>query len=185
MKTLPVISAFVVLMAAACFTASCNPKAQTTTDTFATDSAAIVNPTPADTTAESSQPAIEQQQAEGKEFLEKFYAGYEKDITDYAFIRKHVTKNAEQYLKDSYDYDCETDDCLAVWVFAYEAGGDIGPLKKRVIEPVDASTFKVRSVYKYTDQGDYEYVVKLSLVKDGDSYKIDQIEPIGEKYPKE
>lgn len=185
MKTLPAISSFVGLMAVACFTASCNPKAQTTTDTSATDSAAIVNPTPADTTAESSQPAIEQQQAEGKEFLEKFYAGYEKDITDYVFIRKHVTKNAEQYLKDSYDYDCETGDCLAVWVFAYEAGGDIGPLKKRVIEPVDASTFKVRSVYKYTDQGDYEYVVKLSLVKDGDSYKIDQIEPIGEKYPKE
>ena len=36
---------------------------------------------------------------------------------DYSFLHKHCTPKMIKYLKENYDYDCETGDCLAVWVF--------------------------------------------------------------------
>ncbi len=37
--------------------------------------------------------------------------------TDYDFLRKHCTDKMLQYLHDNYDYDCESGDCFAVWMF--------------------------------------------------------------------
>ena len=37
--------------------------------------------------------------------------------TDYNFLRKHCTDKMLQYLHDNYEYDCESGDCFAVWMF--------------------------------------------------------------------
>lgn len=37
--------------------------------------------------------------------------------SDYNFLRKHCTAKMLQYLRDNYDYDCESGDCYAVWMF--------------------------------------------------------------------
>ena len=101
----------------------------------------------------------------------------DKDLLDYAFVKRNLTRKALQYLTDNYEYDCEGGDCLATWLFLYEGGGDTGPLKKRTIQSIDENTYQVTSVYDNSD-GDYKYTVQLGLVKDGDTYKIDTVKPI-------
>ena len=113
-----------------------------------------------------------------KSFLENFYKGLDEDLLDYAFIKKHTTRKAIKYLADNYDYDCDTDECLATWIFLYEGGGDIGPLKTRTFEMLNKTTCKVTQIYEVCDSQDYEYIVKLGLVRIGDNYKIDTIEPM-------
>ena len=41
--------------------------------------------------------------------------------SDYDFLRKHCTAKMLQYLRDNYDYDCESGDCFAVWMFRSDA----------------------------------------------------------------
>ena len=125
---------------------------------------------------ESEQEAIKTTE-ECKAFLENFYKKLDKDLLDYAFVKRNTTRKALKYLADNYEYDCENGDCLATWLFLYEGGGDTGPLKKRTIESIDENTYKVTSVYDNSD-GDYKYTVQLGLVKDGDTYKIDTVKPI-------
>ena len=115
-------------------------------------------------------------QSPQKAFLEAFYQGLDNDLLDYDLIKKSVTPQALQFLKDSYDYDCEGE-CLASWVFLYEAGGDTGAIQERQIEMVEANTYDVKCVYE-----GYEYVVRLTLVADGASYKIDTIKTISSQY---
>ena len=115
---------------------------------------------------------------EAKTFLESFYKGLDKDQLNYAFVKKHTTRNAIKYLADNYEYDCDGGDCLATWIFLYEGGGDTGPLKKRTFEMIDEATCKVSQTYEGYDSKDYKYIVKLGVVKDGDNYKIDTIEPL-------
>ena len=56
-------------------------------------------------------------------FIEEFYKG---DFGDNAYIKSHVTANVLTKLKNDYDYDCPSNDCLATWVFtAYPAGADM------------------------------------------------------------
>ena len=104
---------------------------------------------------------------------------------NYDFIKKHITSKAEQYLKDAYDYECEDGDCMATWLFAYEGGGDVGTLRERSIEVVDANTYKVLSIYDQGDGEDYKYGVKLGIVKEGDAYKIDTLETVLSQYSAE
>jgi hypothetical protein len=40
---------------------------------------------------------------------------------DYSFLHKHCTPKMIKYLEENYDYDCETGDCLAVWMFRSDA----------------------------------------------------------------
>lgn len=177
--TLSTIGTVAVLLLSSTLWPSCASKDKPAADTLSVapaDSAATVA---TDTVAPAvdDQAAKEQQKAEVKAFLEKFYKGLDKDIIDYKLVKQHTTAKAVRYLKDNYDYDCDGGDCMATWLFAYEGGGDTGPLKKRTIESIDENTYMVINVYNNSD-GDYTYVVKLGIVKQGDTYKIDIIDPM-------
>lgn len=119
---------------------------------------------------------------ESRAFLEKFYKGLDRDQLDYSLVKKNCTRQALRYLADNYDYDCESGDCLATWMFLYEGGGEVGPLKNRTFEMLDATTCKVRLVYEGYQDKDYEYIVQLGLVKEGDTYKVDAIKPLSSSY---
>lgn len=121
----------------------------------------------------------------GKAFLEHFYQGLDTVFgqqDDYLFANEHLTPKAQQYLLDANEYECPDDlVCMALWLFFYEGGGDVGGNYNRTIEKIDDLTYRVVNNY-HSDDGDfnYQYSVKLGLVKDGDTYKIDSIIPEGE-----
>ena len=122
----------------------------------------------------------------GKTYLESFYQGFEEAFDQeqeeaYQYVYKHVTPKAKQSLIDQYDYDCEGE-CLAIWLFLYQGGGDVIGDCQRTIEPADGLSYKVTNTYYYEGKKSYEYHVKLGLVKDGDSFKIDSITPEDEAY---
>ncbi len=124
--------------------------------------------------------SIEKAQKEELLFVENFYKELE-EYSDYevmtSIIRKNVTDKALKTLKDEYDYECEDDDCLATWIFFYEAGTDLDSLYDRKIELVSKNTFLVTSSwgYSYDSYGRSDYRVRLGVVKEGTSYKIDKI----------
>ena len=120
----------------------------------------------------------------GKAFLENFYQGLEEvfDQEDaYLYVNKHITPEAQQFLIDQYDYECDGE-CMAIWLFLYQGGGDVIGTCQRTIEPADGLSYKVTNTYYYEGEKSYEYHVKLGLVKDGDSFKIDSITPEDEAY---
>ena len=155
------ISAMMLLMACG------GMKAQTdSADVTVSDSAAI-----------DSSKAQEQEMAAAKTFVEKFYKEWDKtDLLDYDYPKQHITSKLLKYLADAYDLDCE-DECLATWMFYYEGGGDVGTLKSRQITARDGSHVLVESKYV-----NYEYAVLLSLVKDGDTFKIDSLKQEKSEY---
>ena len=112
-----------------------------------------------------------------KHFIETFYKGMENSNDYDAFVRKHVTPKALKILKDEYEYECDNGDCLATWLFSYEAGSDIGAMVSRTVNMKDENIFLV--VTKYEDA---EYEVRLSVINDGHSYKIDDIEKVRAEY---
>lgn len=116
--------------------------------------------------AENDNPETQAQKA----FLETFYNGLDSVGFDDAYIRKYITPKAKKILNDAYDYECD-DDCLAVWLFAYEAGGDTGPQLSRSIKEQGDNKFLVN--LKYENEN---YKVLLTVIKEGDTYKIDDIE---------
>ncbi|MBO4731054.1 MAG: hypothetical protein J5593_06230 [Bacteroidaceae bacterium] len=181
-QTLSTLGLVAVLILSAIVWPGCTSKEKAVADTLSVAAHDTVASVAADTVAAETvdadnQAAKEQQITEVKTFLESFYKGLDRNIIDYKLVKKHTTAKAVRYLKDMYDYDCDGGDCMATWLFAYEAGGDTGPLKKRTIESIDENTYKVTSVYDNSD-GDYKYVVKLGIVKENDTYKIDTIEPM-------
>lgn len=83
-------------------------------------------------------------------FLEEFYKG---NYEDSEYIKQHVTANVLNKLKRDYDYDCPSNDCLAVWVFsAYPPGSDLyleeGPIITKSKEGEKYSVY-----YSYYSQG--------------------------------
>lgn len=125
------------------------------------------------------QELVNKSQQEEKEFLENFYKGLE-NISDEgleSYIRKNVTSKALQTLRDEFPYDCDDGDCLATWLFSYQAGSDCGSEEviKQDISWVEPSTYLVSITYKYGDNDTCEYRARIGLVKDGDTYKIDTI----------
>ncbi len=139
-------------------------KESTPVATIAEDSTATETTTP----AENAEVNEQETQAQ-KTFLETFYDGLDENFEP-DYVSKFITPNAKQILTDGYDYDCETGDCLAIWLFAYEGGSDTGPCLSRSIKPQGANKFLV--THKYEDE---EYNVVLTLIKEGDTYKIDDI----------
>lgn len=131
------------------------------------------------------QDSIDKVQREEKEFLEKFYKNldYSKWEELGSYVRKHITSNALQNLRDEYDYDCESGDCLALWLFSYMAGGDMDKELGRKIEQVSDNTFLVTTTWGYSEgpSSKYDYKVRLGIVKEGDSYKIDTIVNVEEE----
>lgn len=128
------------------------------------------------TPAPSQQDEDAQRQADCKAFLDGFYAHLDKDLTDAAYVERHITTKAKQYLKDAYDYDCEDDNCLATWLFAYDMT-DPGTVAKRTIEAIGDDAYEVTTTYDRGEGETYVYAVRLRVVKDGDAYKIDSLEP--------
>lgn len=138
----------------------------------ATPMASIVEDTATtEATAPAEKTEFDEQEVQAqKAFLETFYDGLDENFEP-DYVRKYITPKAKQILNDEYDLDCESGDCLAIWIFSYEGGGDTGPCLSRSIKPQDTNKFLV--THKYEDE---EYNVVLTVIKDGDTYKIDDIE---------
>ena len=170
-------------------TVSCNhsDKASQQTENATTDSLEVARRDTASTTETKPNEEVKQENKEKivacKAFLEKFYQDLDDNGIDNAFVSKHITSNAAQYLKDAYDYDCMDDYCMASWLFVYNTTADKGDLKERTIEAIDENTYKVTNHYINTAYGDYLYAVQLSLVPDGDSFKIDDIDIVLNSFP--
>ena len=160
-KSILMISALMMLLACG------GKKAQAESD-----GAAIV-----DSTVVDSVDAQEQEMEAARVFVEKFYNEWSgEDILDYDYPKQYITPNLLKYLADAYDYDCEGE-CLATWKFFYEGGGDVGELKSRQITARDESHVLVENKYV-----NYEYDVLLTLVKDGNTFKIDNLKQEKSEY---
>ena len=122
--------------------------------------------------------------AAGVAFLEEFYKVYDGDYEEGGFndefIKSKITPNLKQWLIDSYDYDCDGE-CMASWLFCYEGGGDTGGLKVRTIKP-EGDAYLVSCIHDQGQNKEYHYTIKLTLVQDGDTFKIDNLEKIDEHY---
>ena len=130
-----------------------------------------------DSTVVDSADDQEQEMVAVKAFVEEFYKEWDKtDLLDYGYVKQYITPNLLKYLADAYDYDCEGE-CLATWKFFYEGGGDVGELKSRQITVRDGNHVLVENKYV-----NYEYDVLLTLIKDGDAYKIDSLEQVKSEY---
>ena len=119
-----------------------------------------------------------QEMVAAKAFVEHFYTEWDKrDLLDYDYVKQYITPNLLKYLADSYDFECEGE-CLATWQFFYEGGGDVGELKSRQITARDESHVLVECKYN-----NYEYAVLLTVLKDGDTFKIDSLKQEKSEYP--
>ena len=118
-----------------------------------------------------------QEMVAAKAFVEEFYTEWDKrDLLDYDYVKQYITPNLLKYLADSYDFECEGE-CLATWKFFYEGGGDVGELKSRQITARDESHVLVECKYD-----NYEYAVLLTVLKDGDTFKIDSLKQEKSEY---
>ena len=113
---------------------------------------------------------------DGKTFLENFYQKGAECFFDGGFVRKNLTKKALAYLHDNYDYDDDTGEGLATWLFYQQGGWDLGDFKEILVEKVTANTYKVLC-HSHFNEDVYEYPVQLTLVKVGKDWKIDSIKP--------
>ncbi len=119
----------------------------------------------------------EEEMETAKAFVKKFYEEWDKkDLLDYGYVKQYITTSLLKYLADAYDYDCEGE-CLATWKFFYEGGGDVGELKSRQITACDENHVLVENKYV-----NYEYDVLLTLIKDGDTFKIESLKQERSEY---
>jgi hypothetical protein len=110
-------------------------------------------------------------------FVEQFYKEWGmENLLEYDYPKQHITSNLLKYLADAYDFDCEGE-CLATWKFFYEGGGDVGELKSRQITALDEKHVLVENKYD-----NYEYDVLLTVIKDGDYFKIDSLKQERSEY---
>ena len=117
-------------------------------------------------------------------FIEEFYKG---DLQDEAYIKKHVTASVLTKLKNDFDYDCPSNNCLATWVFtAYPAGADMNLEEGPTITSTDKDGvfkldfwysfydgykkgFETRSVYLTITNIDGRYLISDYLIKEKES----------------
>ena len=112
-----------------------------------------------------------------KAFVERFYEEWGlEDMFDYDKVKPYITPNLVEFLADSYDFDCEGE-CLATWMFFYEGGGDVGELKSRQITARDKSHVLVEIKYE-----NYQYAVLLTVIQDGETFKIDSLQQEKSEY---
>ena len=110
-------------------------------------------------------------------FVEQFYQEWGmENLLEYDYPKQHITPRLLKFLADSYEYDCEGE-CLATWKFFYEGGGDVGGLESRQITARDGSHVLVENKYD-----NYEYDVLLTVIKDGDTFKIDSLQQVKSEY---
>ena len=110
-------------------------------------------------------------------FVDQFYKEWGmENLLEYDYPKQHITPRLLKFLADSYDYECESE-CLATWKFFYEGGGDVGELKSRQITARDRNHVLVKNKYV-----NYEYDVLLTVIKDGDTFKIDSLQQEKSEY---
>ena len=109
-------------------------------------------------------------------FVERFYKEWGEDILEYDYPKQHITPRLLKFLADSYEFECEGE-CLATWMFFYEGGGDVGEMKSRQITARDENHVLVENKYV-----NYEYDVLLTVIKDGDTFKIDSLQQERSEY---
>lgn len=112
----------------------------------------------------------------GKTFLERFYQEGAECWFDNGFLKRYLTQNALKYLHDSYDYDDDSGEGLAMWLFYQEGGWDIGDFKEFLVTKVKDNTYRV-TCHADFNEDTYEYTVVFGLVRDGNTWKIDTIKP--------
>lgn len=117
---------------------------------------------------------------EKKLFLESFYKKYDSsEEYDEAYIKSNVTNKALQILKTHNTRDEGGDDDpngIACWLFNYFNGWvACGSVISRDIISQGGDIFLVSTKYEEIEK----YEVELSVIKDGNCYKIDDIKPIG------
>lgn len=173
---------FPTLIMGAMLCMACGPKEKPVDEPVVTGNDSIVAAPDSSEVTEDAEQKSKETIEKCKAFLEAFYKQMDEDQLDYAYVRRNATRRALKYLTDNFDYDCESGDCLATWMFLYEGGGDTGGLEKRTIEAVNDSTYKISQIYDQDNNHHYRYVIRLGLVKDGDNYKIDTIEPLSSTY---
>ena len=172
MKKLYSIFAALLLLGATGCNSSSKPKEANDSTQVAVTATDTATAEAAQPTTAPQRPTSDPQEIQAKkDFLEKFYDGLDESGLDDAYIRKFITPNAKKILIEENLYECESGDCLAVWLFAYEGGGDTGKCLSRTIKEQDENHFLV--TFKYEGE---EYNVLLTVIKDGDTYKIDDIE---------
>jgi hypothetical protein len=104
-------------------------------------------------------------------FVEQFYNEWGmENLLYYDYPKQHITPRLLKFLADSYEFECEGE-CLATWKFFYEGGGDVGEFKSRQITARDGNHVLVENKYV-----NYEYDVLLTVIKDGDTFKIDSLQ---------
>lgn len=96
----------------------------------------------------------------------------ESQYEDYAFLKKHCTPKMLEFLAECYDYDCESGDCLAGWMFRTEAQDNSEECRNGVEE--------VKSVgngwYEYTFyDGGFKGITRLKIVFKGDLIMVDEL----------
>lgn len=122
-------------------------------------------------TAEAMQPD------EGNNFLMNFYEAGEECDFDKAFLKRHLTDRALQYLKDQFDYEDETGEGMATWLFYKYDTTDVGPMQNFVADKVGEHTYRVVCNSSHNDDV-YRYLVLFDLVKVGGQWKIDSMKPL-------
>lgn len=117
---------------------------------------------------------------EKKQFLEDFYKRYDStNEYDEAYIKSNLTNKALLILKKHNTRDEGGDEAdpngMASWLFNYYNGWVVcGSVISRNIISKGGDLFLVSAKYENVEK----YEVELSVIKDGDSYKIDCIKPI-------
>ena len=110
-------------------------------------------------------------------FVDQFYKDWGmENLLEYDYPKQHITPRLLKFLADSYEFECEGE-CLATWKFFYEGGGDVGELKSRQITVRDGSHVLVENKYV-----NYEYDVLLTVIRDGDTFKIDSLQQEKSEY---
>ena len=110
-------------------------------------------------------------------FVERFYKDWGmENLLEYDYPKQHITPRLLKFLADSYEFECEGE-CLATWKFFYEGGGDVGEFKSRQITAHDGSHVLVENKYV-----NYEYDVLLTVIRDGDTFKIDSLQQEKSEY---
>lgn len=110
------------------------------------------------------------------DFLEQFYKG---NVNDAEYIKQHVTANVLNKLKQDYDYDCPSNDCIAVWLFdCYHRldGIDNPQVEGPIISKTDnEGKYKVVYQYAYDENGQKRngtYTIIFTVTKVDGKFKI-------------
>lgn len=127
-----------------------------------------------------------EQNAEGEPtddllFLDQFY----KKFNDEDYLLSHITTNVKNKLRRDYEYDCYSNDCLAIWVFtAYPAGADLDLVAGPIITPTDyEGRYKADFKYSYYDGNVKSYETRsvyLSVTEIDGKFLISDYEVIRE-----